>query len=514
MTTVGSVAPLTFERYRICELYAELLHCSNMSILNRSPEFDHLYDDEGRLQGGLHSLEELARVIAIGSGENRDGDAMDEDNDEIEPALELPVSNATHHSPSLIDSDEDMSSDDDEPGSSDDDTMEEIAMYDQSNSQNPTSPLTQPPMIVPSSPNTASLPSPSELAAQGAAQRNSSFHSSDSDSLRTKTSSHSRRSSKRRNTVENPRDNIISIGEILKQRFLDVNVLGTLLVGESSSLRLIAISLLYKDLFFEFPWNNFLHSVVYDLVHQILTGRVDRTLNRELTIALFRDAQLMHRIVDGQKRNDLEKYVFPRIHMQNCVTYYVSSSKPKGVRLGYMGHLTLISEDVISALEHYPRDLRLSIAQFAPQPAWDEYVTGRYDETKKKDTSLLGGGKPVVAAGPARAGARWKVDEEDIPSAGSSTRGNLNGELNRTEGRRQVRENTADFGPVPMEDENEIDSVGSSGPPQVFFNPHVETPETQLSISLLVTLHKRCILQSDLAHLLMRLMTKRRMKAG
>ena len=51
--------------------------------------------------------------------------------------------------------------------------------------------------------------------------------------------------------------------------------------------------------------------MVYDLVHQILTGRVDKTLNRELTIALFRDAKLMHRIVDGQKRNDLEKYVPP-----------------------------------------------------------------------------------------------------------------------------------------------------------------------------------------------------------
>lgn len=53
-----------------------------------------------------------------------------------------------------------------------------------------------------------------------------------------------------------------------------------------------------------------MHSVVYDLVHQILTGRVDGGLNRELTLALFRDAQLMQRIVDGQKRNDLEKCVW------------------------------------------------------------------------------------------------------------------------------------------------------------------------------------------------------------
>jgi serine/threonine-protein phosphatase 6 regulatory subunit 3 len=210
-----------------------------MSILNRSPEFNHLYDSEGRLQGGLHALEELAQVIAIGSGDKQDRDTMDEDNDETEPALELPVSNASQNSPSLIDSDEDMSSDDDDPGSSDDDAMEEIAMYDDPSpsGNRSASPSPQPPMIVPSSPNAASLPAPSEIAAQGAAQRSSSFQSSDSDSLRTKTSSHSRRSSKRRNTIEGSLESLVSPGEKLKRRFLDVNVLATLLVsGQSSSL--------------------------------------------------------------------------------------------------------------------------------------------------------------------------------------------------------------------------------------------------------------------------------------
>ena len=80
LTSLGPIPPLTFERYRICELYAELLHCSNMSLLNRSPEYDHLYDAEGRLQGGLSSLEELAQVIAIGNGSG-DNDGMDDDDD-------------------------------------------------------------------------------------------------------------------------------------------------------------------------------------------------------------------------------------------------------------------------------------------------------------------------------------------------------------------------------------------------------------------------------------------------
>lgn len=236
-TTVGLVAPLTFERYRICELYAELLHCSNMSLLNRSPEFSHLYDSDGRLQGGLAALEELARVIAIGSGEDRDNNAMDETNDEIEPALELPVSKTSHGSPSLIDSDEDMSDDEDEPGSSDDDTMEEIAMYDEPIPQHVRTaspvdfPLQQPPIIVPSSPNAASLPSPAEIAAQGAALSQRTF-SSDSDNSTTTARSHagSRRSSRRINTLENSPDVPPPIGEKLKQKFLDMKVLSTLLV--------------------------------------------------------------------------------------------------------------------------------------------------------------------------------------------------------------------------------------------------------------------------------------------
>src|SRR5882724_1299394 len=89
------------------------------------------------------------------------------------------------------------------------------------------------------------------------------------------------------------------------------------------------------------------------------------------------------------------------------------SSKPKGVRLGYMGHLTLISEDVIIALGHFPADLRATILYHAPKPDWDEYVNGRYNETKSRDTSLLGGGKPVLSGAPTRPSSQWKVDEED-----------------------------------------------------------------------------------------------------
>lgn len=228
VTTVGALPPLTFERYRICELYAELLHCSNMSLLNRPAEFDHLYDMEGRLQGGLSALEELAQVIAIGSGGGDEADDVDEE-EEMEPAHEFPVS-AAHTS--SIDSDDDMS--DDEPGSSDDEAMEEIAMYEEPHSREsssaslPVTPLERfPSATLSSSPMQSPTLDPSSLTTP----RRHDSTDSDTSSLTRPRSRDSRRSS-RRSLID--RESTTSgppvLGERLKQRFLEVNVASTLLV--------------------------------------------------------------------------------------------------------------------------------------------------------------------------------------------------------------------------------------------------------------------------------------------
>ncbi|KAG6888371.1 hypothetical protein C0992_008673 [Termitomyces sp. T32_za158] len=310
-TTVGSIEPLTLERWRMSELFAELLHCSNMSLLNRSVELARLYDSQGRLNGGLAGLEDLAQVL---STNNVVEQQSDDSTDGVKPSLELPIS-GSHDSISMsIDSDDSMS--DGEPGSSDDEAMEEIAI------------------------------------------------------------------------------------------------------------------------------------AVYDVVHQILNPPVESGYNRELVISLFRDARIMHRIVDGQKHNDAE------------------ASKNNGARLGYMGHLTLMAEDVIAALEHFPPELRLVLITYAPSPGWDDYVVGRYNETKHKDTRQLGGGKPLVASGAAKSISRWKVDEGDAdvvsPTSAFSpvTGGEFSqprGEFKRAMGARPVRESTADFGPAVMMEEPEED---------------------------------------------------------
>jgi hypothetical protein len=75
--------PLTLERFRICELYAELLHCSNMALFNRRPGSGPVYDDTGHLVGGLDSLDILSVALARdGVTGEKNGSLLGPDSDE------------------------------------------------------------------------------------------------------------------------------------------------------------------------------------------------------------------------------------------------------------------------------------------------------------------------------------------------------------------------------------------------------------------------------------------------
>jgi SIT4-associating protein SAP185/190 len=58
------------------------------------------------------------------------------------------------------------------------------------------------------------------------------------------------------------------------------------------------------ELFFEYPTNDFMHHVVYDMLQQVLNGRLGPGLNRELVIELIREAKLIERVLDAQRLND------------------------------------------------------------------------------------------------------------------------------------------------------------------------------------------------------------------
>ncbi|KAH8553437.1 SIT4 phosphatase-associated protein-domain-containing protein [Umbelopsis sp. PMI_123] len=152
----------------------------------------------------------------------------------------------------------------------------------------------------------------------------------------------------------------VAVGDYLKMQYVKHRVLPACL-----------------DLFFSFQWNNFLHYVVYDTLHQICNGRMDFGYNRELVISVFKDGQLTQRIVEAQKLND-----------ELC-------AKAKGRRLGYMGHLTFISDEVIKVLASYPDEIYAVVKDSLDLDAWDNYINGPLRETKLRDRVPLGGIKPA-----------------------------------------------------------------------------------------------------------------------
>lgn len=153
-----------------------------------------------------------------------------------------------------------------------------------------------------------------------------------------------------------------------------------------------------QDFFFRFPWNNFLHNVVYDVVQQVFNGTLERGYNRTLAFDLFRSIQpkdgktveelgllsgkdITDRILDGQKASDL-------------------SQQEKNMRLGYMGHLTLIAEEVCKFGNRHPPDtLDKVVMDRVNRDEWIQYVEGTLAETRDKDNAVLGGVRPENAIG-------------------------------------------------------------------------------------------------------------------
>ncbi|PKS13118.1 hypothetical protein jhhlp_000460 [Lomentospora prolificans] len=152
------------------------------------------------------------------------------------------------------------------------------------------------------------------------------------------------------------------VGDYLKMQFVEHRVVPTILT-----------------FFFKYPWNNFLHNVVYDVVQQVFNGPMDRGYNPTLAVSLFEAADVTTAIIQGQLASD------------------ESQAKTK-TRMGYMGHLTLIAEEVVKFTERHPPELLSeTVLERVMSPDWVNYVEGALAETRERDNAILGGVRPEVA---------------------------------------------------------------------------------------------------------------------
>jgi SIT4-associating protein SAP185/190 len=70
------------------------------------------------------------------------------------------------------------------------------------------------------------------------------------------------------------------------------------------------------------------------------------------------------------------------------------------MRLGYMGHLTLIAEEVVKFAERTPPEmLSALVLQKVTSPDWIEYVENTLAQTRERDNAILGGVRPDTSMG-------------------------------------------------------------------------------------------------------------------
>lgn len=134
---------------------------------------------------------------------------------------------------------------------------------------------------------------------------------------------------------------------------------------------LIKLNLLTSclDLFFKYPWNNFLHTAVGQMIQGILCGQ-----NTDLKMSLIVDSKLLDKIVDASDENDTAK------------------TRPVGIRRGYMGHITLLSETIIEQSHSEPHLKKV----LDEHPKWKSYEKGALMATKERENSTIGGFIPSI----------------------------------------------------------------------------------------------------------------------
>ncbi|KAI8928314.1 SIT4 phosphatase-associated protein-domain-containing protein [Entophlyctis helioformis] len=226
------------------------------------------------------------------------------------------------------------------------------------------------------------------------------------------------------------------------------------------------------NLFFTFKWNNFLHSVVYDMIAKVfntfsytssiptplaLAGPVPsiaelptsseassgsagptsgpsqnkmkelRASVKRLVVSIFKDANLMSQITNAQHQNDYEV------------------EQPKGVRLGYMGHLTYIADEVCKLIEKCSPELDDQIHDYIVSEEWQEYVSHPLRETRERDRQSLGGPRPEAPQqGMAFMGAGSSFGYNNAGGGGGGKFGEDSGEFGKPRKKSEVTREGSD----------------------------------------------------------------------
>lgn len=120
--------------------------------------------------------------------------------------------------------------------------------------------------------------------------------------------------------------------------------------------------------------------------------------NNSLVVDVFGTGRLIERIIEGQRASD-------------------EVQSKSNVRLGYMGHLTLISAEVIKFSETYnPHSLPPPVADKVLSEEWLHYTETSFVETRERDNAILGGIRPDAASYQTLGHHSGADNLDDVPS--------------------------------------------------------------------------------------------------
>lgn len=400
------IEPLGFDRFKTCELMAELLHCSNMGLLNEtgSEEFVKARDDERerlRAAGKFTSQQQVDDStidISLASSRfessfvpstgasvegSRAQTSTDEDGfEDISVSDETKKSSLDSNAHDLVD--EPLTptkpsiqalSNPKSPAYGLDENVRRLSLED----TDMTSDIPDIPTDSPTdgksedekpAPLFAKRADPDKTPTAASPEPPTSPRSTHDLSMTDIASSPKQSRDERSTTITSKTENDSPpvVGDYLKTMFVEHKVVPTIL-----------------SFFFRFPWNNFLHNVVYDVVQQVFNGPMDRGYNKYLAFDLFETGKITDQIIQGQRRSE-------------------EAEKAKSMRLGYMGHLTLVAEEVVKFGERHPKEALSDLVQgFIYGKAWEEYVNKTLAETRDRDNAILGGFRPENGLGPRQA---------------------------------------------------------------------------------------------------------------
>lgn len=123
----------------------------------------------------------------------------------------------------------------------------------------------------------------------------------------------------------------------------------------------------FLDLFFNYPNNNLLHHQVEQVITEIMVAP-----NDDIKSALFKEGRLLERMAEAIKANEKDL------------------AQPKGMRRGYMGHITLISNNIarIMNTSQVVSDIVTAVNE------WKE-IDAYVSDANKADYTAIGGPTPL-----------------------------------------------------------------------------------------------------------------------